>query len=887
MTNTYWCIEDGQTTSHAFPLEFSSPKACVDDLKKAIKKQRANTFSNVDAGDLALWKWSILPAAAEETPIEVKDLKKDAELRRPKALLSSLSLDDNTYIIVQRPPVYASVLSGESQPGSPLSANGIRKNFVKGGAKIPTTNGDLSGLPCIRSRASAEVNRPSLLFLNLPESSEAQDPPSTADIALKKIRKRAIPLLPFFGVDGCGKTRTAIEILSKNWGFYFNGSGTDLGSFDLVCLLELAQDRKRDKTNDMDNNTHVRTMALVLVLTRVIILHQCLDIAEREQSTFTCKDWMLFQVGIRTLNVKDMFATLFGLVMDQVYARVIGIMPMIAIVQDRFSKLRRRLLDLTFNTSPERFDYKILLVVDEAQTLGMMDFESEGQAGAASPNIPDCYMRPVLSHLVHGFCFIAADKNEFCVIPCGSDLSILDMRWLEDSAFGPKGHKGQLGPFTNFTGWRSVEQVQNYRDLVRRSLSNDEARIIFDSHVPLISTQELFESLRGRFGPTIFAIERMIMLLPDNGELDWKKAIEETDKTLTSTASRHFVQGNIAYDIARMIRREEAPLVEASVGRILHFDEETATVLDEPFALRAAVNYFRRYDPSFHRAICTLTSSGPNVSVHGRQWEMAVLPSLAHVFHDKILSNTPLVPDEAKSCNPVLSGKAEIVGYVNHLILGTDFESMSLDAFLDAHINRTSRKDGKLVPPFYHPAETPFGIDVVFVLHLDNHGYCPVFVQLKMRHKMTKTGTQSAFSTIKSEAVQGHLQETMLQTFCTGHPKRFLGVVIAYPAELAGVEGTFPEIRQSERIYLAQGDRPQCISLRIDMNNIHDLFPHNHMQALDLLEGIKRLLDQTEGGQGNDEQKDELAAKHLRCEDTVTDTHKDEDEDSHMDVDKY
>ncbi|KAG0009776.1 hypothetical protein BGZ82_003838, partial [Podila clonocystis] len=229
----------------------------------------------------------------------------------------------------------------------------------------------------------------------------------------------------------------------------------------------------------------------------------------------------------------------------------------------------------------------------------------------------------------------------------------------------------------------------------------------------------------------------------------------------------------------------------------------------------------------------------------------------------------------ASSYDRILDRKSEIVGYVNHLTLGTDFESMSLDEFLDAHVHRGSRKDGKPVPPFYRPAEMPSGPDIAFVLHLDNHGYCPVFVQLKMRHKMTKPGTQCAFSTVKSEAVQGHLQETMLENFCTGNSKRFLGVVIAYPAELAGVEGTFPEVRRSERIRSAQGATPQCISLRIDKNNIHDLFPQNHMQALDLLKGIKRQLDQSEGGQGSDDQNDEPVTKHRRCED--------EDEDSRMD----
>ncbi|KAF9536315.1 hypothetical protein EC957_011581, partial [Mortierella hygrophila] len=453
-----------------------------------------------------------------------------------------------------------------------------------------------------------------------------------------------------------------------------------------------------------------------------------------------------------------------------------------------------------------------------------MPSEDERQAGGSSL---DVYKQPILSPLVHGFCQITADRKQFCVIPCETGLSLFDMKWLEDSAPGPKGYTKLLGPFTDFQGWESLEQVQNYRDLVRRSLPNDTARITFDTRVPVESIPELFARLRGRFRPIVSAIERMIM--PSNGGVDWRQAIKETEDTLSSTEAEYYGKGNIAFDISRMVRRvhdfelryakyqnirttlqgfvlqyflhgrplllnrKEAPLVEASVGRIVNFGKHTATVLDEPFALIAAVNYFRRHDPKFHSAICTLLGSGSKPSVHGHQWEKAVLPSLAHVFHDKILSNTSLVPKGVKSYDLILDVKAEIAGFGNHHALGIDVETMSLDEFLDAHVHHGSYKDGKPVPPFYQPAETPSGPDVAFVLRFDNHGYCPIFVQLKMRHEVRKLEAQKAFSTVKADAVQCHLQEAMLQRYCTGSPKRYFGVVIAYPAELGGVEGTFPE----------------------------------------------------------------------------------------------
>jgi len=142
-------------------------------------------------------------------------------------------------------------------------------------------------------------------------------------------------------------------------------------------------------------------------------------------------------------------------------------------------------------------------VVDEAQNLGKEDF---GTFVSQQMTLDNDNKRPILSPLVYGFYKVVGDRNEICVIPCGTGLSIFDKKWLDDSAPGPKGYKEQLGPFTDFVGWESLEQIQSYRDLVRRSLPNDEARTIFDSHVPLISMQELFESLHGRFRPIVFAI---------------------------------------------------------------------------------------------------------------------------------------------------------------------------------------------------------------------------------------------------------------------------------------------------------------------------------------------------------------------------------------------
>lgn len=385
--------------------------------------------------------------------------------------------------------------------------------LLKTGVNVPIVGGLFGGLPSVASRASKIKDRPTLLFLNLPGTLETQNPPSAADKALERIRDYAIPLVPLFGVSGCGKTRTAIEMLSKNWGFYFNGSGTDLGSDDLLELaMDVTQRAQRENRAFGDNTiVHIRTSALVL--SRVIILDICLNIAELEKRTFTCKHWMLLQVGFRAMGFTDIFHDLFKAIASKIKMDTVDFDDMSIVVGDRFMRLHKRLQQITIHTPSSGFGDKILLVIDEAQNLAKMEFgsflsqtlpsEAERQPGAA---FNDNYMRPILSPVVHGLYQITVNRGLYCVVPCGTGLSIFDMKWLEDSPPGPKGYQEALSLFTDFKGWESLEQVQDYRNLVRRSLPHADSRHIFDIRVPDESVPELFERLRGRFRPILSAI---------------------------------------------------------------------------------------------------------------------------------------------------------------------------------------------------------------------------------------------------------------------------------------------------------------------------------------------------------------------------------------------
>ncbi|KAG0041858.1 hypothetical protein BGZ83_001229 [Gryganskiella cystojenkinii] len=77
-TLNLFCLVVGKDTP--FSVEISENET-VDRLKKAIKLERANDFSNVDARNLKLWRVSILLAPLNERkPVSLKDIDSPEEL---------------------------------------------------------------------------------------------------------------------------------------------------------------------------------------------------------------------------------------------------------------------------------------------------------------------------------------------------------------------------------------------------------------------------------------------------------------------------------------------------------------------------------------------------------------------------------------------------------------------------------------------------------------------------------------------------------------------------------------------------------------------------------------------------------------------------------------
>ncbi|KAF9152808.1 hypothetical protein BGX20_005057, partial [Mortierella sp. AD010] len=133
--------------------------------------------------------------------------------------------------------------------------------YVKGARKLRVTTGGVKGLPRAwrRGKTTAPESRPNFLFLDLPIPSTGNIPERfLSNVILQELEKTEAQDVPVFGVSGCGKTRSVLEMLCLQWGFYFNASDKDLGSDDLSSLAEFINKKTSEKQGHYFREEHDR-----------------------------------------------------------------------------------------------------------------------------------------------------------------------------------------------------------------------------------------------------------------------------------------------------------------------------------------------------------------------------------------------------------------------------------------------------------------------------------------------------------------------------------------------------------------------------------------------------------------------------------------------------
>jgi hypothetical protein len=103
MSIKLFCLVKGNSATHAFSVK-ASKNDTIDDLKKAIKVEKPNEFTSIDADKLRLWKVEI-PDDREDL-LNALSLKDEDELRATRKI-SKYFLDppaeEHIHVIIEQP----------------------------------------------------------------------------------------------------------------------------------------------------------------------------------------------------------------------------------------------------------------------------------------------------------------------------------------------------------------------------------------------------------------------------------------------------------------------------------------------------------------------------------------------------------------------------------------------------------------------------------------------------------------------------------------------------------------------------------------------------------------------------------------------------------------
>ncbi|KAG0068454.1 hypothetical protein BGZ89_004695 [Linnemannia elongata] len=846
---TLFCLVDGESTSNAFPVGIESTKT-FGDLKEFIKVKKTPEFNDIAANKLTLWRVSIpITDDDDEVPLLLNNVTdKDKKKLGPATHLSKVFLDSlpemTINVIVQRPPpVYA---PGPARGSSPLSGHLLDDSrsgmtpsgdlradikritdkifapgsdaaelldlFVRGLKNLPLTTGSVSGLPRVwpRNNGPPADTCPSLLFLDLPHpsSSDIESRHPTSDAILQFIEKCSTPIVPIFGVSGCGKTRGIIELLSRRWGFYFNAAEDDLGSNDVVTLIRRIKSRLQQDREA--NNRQARTMSFLLFLSRLKILQYCLMVSGAGQ-TFTSARWTILQTCSHVFEI-DVFGQLFQ-----------AFLPLLPLYPTSFTET-----DLETATQEEFLTTKCLLVqygrqgglpsfkdrdklfvaYDEAQILGEMEY---GRFESLSQGKPD---RPLLSPILWGFRNIAEDS--LTLITSGTGLSIYTLDWVYNSGVFNK----QTAPVTgklNGPVFSTIEKI------IARGEPSGWRDAVDDTEVRLVSYD--YRTEQGNLCHEIVRLENKY-----RESLSICKELRTVEVVLGVLLFQRYMFG-----ADKLVLQEAVPeLVERAFGRIKIVDGAARTFLDEPFVLMAAENYFKEKDSGFMKTTEWWVQQSDRAQAHGYAWELMMMSVLTEAFKTRAFSDSPNEPSILFQCEE-LAGTAVIVGLDEHgLQRGISYEHISMKEFMDAHLYNSSMRDDRAVPPFFFPKAKPSGPNIVFIIRVKENLF-PVFVQLKLRQTLATSAIKAALKTVSAPAIETHVED--LGRFCPTHT--YISMIVAYPAALVGKLPFRPEPVYVYNLRPRPEDKHKRLTqvkVMIDSSNISEIFPQSHV---DFLDGIK------------------------------------------------
>jgi hypothetical protein len=107
MSITLFCLVKGNTTASAFEVDIEKDKS-ISKLKEAIKAKNPQTFANVDAKDLKLWKVPISDDHDDQLRnLTLEDSDELLAIRKISKYFPDLPPEERIHVLVEPPETTA------------------------------------------------------------------------------------------------------------------------------------------------------------------------------------------------------------------------------------------------------------------------------------------------------------------------------------------------------------------------------------------------------------------------------------------------------------------------------------------------------------------------------------------------------------------------------------------------------------------------------------------------------------------------------------------------------------------------------------------------------------------------------------------------------------
>jgi len=184
---------------------------------------------------------------------------------------------------------------------------------------------------------------------------------------------------------------------------------------------------------------------------------------------------------------------------------------------------------------------------------------------------------------------------------------------------------------------------------------------------------------------------------------------------------------------------------------------------------------------------------------------------------------------------------------------------MSMEEFMDAHVNHGSTRNNMPIAPFFFPKSKPSGPDLVFFIRIDGARLVPVFIQMKLHQGSSNFSEKDRNDTVSAPKIEGHAKN--FRKYCSNNI--YISMIVAY-----STKWTDKLPAPSELPKVPSG--VQQVVINVGDDNFGDVFPREHVEFIERLKNVGKRSAENGDDDGDDRTKKQKGRSSSRKRQTTS-----------------